>query len=64
MVLYTVRVTKNDSVSAVEYKDILYIWWQHNGQLLVLEKGAREKDREYIYYPVSALDHVHVKEQI
>jgi len=60
---YTVRITKNDSVSNVEYKGILHIWWQHQGTLLVLEKGARGKDRSYIYYPVGDIDHVHVIEE-
>ena len=61
--LYTVRVTKRDSVTPVVYQHALYVWWQHEGRVLTLEFGAREKDRSYIYYPVEQVDHVHVTEE-
>ena len=59
--LYTVRVAKNDSVTNVEYKDILHVW--HQNGVFVLQRGERGKDRDYIYWPMANVDHIHVKEQ-
>ena len=59
---YTVRIARCDSVTEVVYDHVLYAWWQHDAQLLVLERGERGKDRSYIYYPVSRIDHVHIAE--
>ncbi len=59
--LYTVRIAKSDSVTNVEYTGVLYVWWQ--GDNVVLQMGERGKDRSYIYYPVSHIDHVHVIEE-
>ena len=59
--LYTVRIAKNDSVTNVEYTDILYVW--HQKDVLCLEKGERGADRTYIYWPWANIDHVHVAEQ-
>lgn len=59
--LYTVRIAKNDSISNVEYRDVLHVW--HQNGILALEMGERGKDRSYIYYPMANIDHVHVAEQ-
>ena len=59
--LYQARIAKNDSVTNVVYDNVLHVWFQ--GDLLVLQRGTRGKDRDYIYYPANNIDHVHVIEQ-
>lgn len=58
--MYTVRVAKNDSVTNVEYEDVVHVWWQKD--VLAIERGTRGTDRNYIYYPIVNIDHVHVVE--
>jgi len=62
--LYTVKITKNDSVTPVMYEGIKYVWWQENGTVLAMMKGAKGVDREYIMYPLTPKDHVHVIEEV
>ncbi len=60
--LYTVRIAKNDSVTNIEYTDVVHVWHQ-KGVLLGLLFGERDKDRTYAYYPLANIDHVHIEEQ-
>ena len=62
MQLYKVRVAKSDSVTNVEYENVVHAWWQQNGNVFAIQMGERGKDREYAYYPASHIDHVHVVE--
>ena len=59
---YIVRVAKSDSVTNIEYTNVIHVWWQEGGQVLGIQMGERGKDRSYIYYPVSHIDHVHIRE--
>lgn len=59
---YRVRIAKNDSVTNVEYDNVIHVWHQ-GGVMLGLLIGERGQDREYAYWPLANIDHVHIEEQ-
>ncbi len=61
---YTVKITRNDSTTPVEYTGIWYAWWQMGGAIFVMEKGEKGINREYITYSGFPIDHVHIIEEI
>ena len=58
---YRVRIARKDSVTEVVYNNVVHVWWQ--GDHLAIIRGARGKDRNYIYYPNVEVDHVHIEEE-
>lgn len=56
----TVILIRNDSTSPVTYEDVKHCWRQNNE--VVLSIGVHGKNRTYIHYPITNIDHYEVHE--